>query len=47
MAMLSNAQKLILGHFSARYGNLDDFLVEAKSLFSNSELAIEGNLFSL
>ena len=47
MAILSNAQKLILGHFSARYSNLDEFLSEAKPIFSNTELAIEGNLFSL
>jgi ribonuclease Z len=47
MATLANAQKLLLGHFSARYGNLDDFLIEAKPIFSNTELAIEGQTFSL
>ena len=47
MAVLANAQKLILGHFSARYGNLEEFLEEAKPIFSNTELAIEGQLFSL
>ena len=47
MAVLANAGKLLLGHFSARYGNLDEFLVEAKPIFSNTELAIEGLLFSL
>ena len=45
MAILSNAQKLVLGHFSARYGNLDEFLNEAKPLFPNTELAIEGTVF--
>lgn len=47
MAILANAQKLLLGHFSARYGNLDEFLIEAKPLFANTELAIEGSVFSL
>lgn len=47
MAVLANAQKLILGHFSARYGNLNEFLEEAKPIFPNTELAIEGQLFSL
>lgn len=47
MAVLANAQKLILGHFSARYGHLEEFLGEAKPIFSNTELAIEGQLFSL
>lgn len=47
MAVLANVQKLLLGHFSARYGNLEEFLEEAKPIFANTELAIEGNLFSL
>ena len=47
MAVLANAQKLILGHFSARYGNLEEFLEEAKPIFPNTELATEGQLFSL
>jgi ribonuclease Z len=47
MAVMSNAQKLILGHFSARYGHLEEFLNEAKPIFSNTELAIDGQLFSL
>ncbi len=47
MATLANANKLLLGHFSARYGNLQEFLNEAKPHFENAELAIEGSLFSL
>ena len=47
IAMLSNAKKLLLGHFSARYGNLDEFLEESKNIFLNTELAIEGSQFSL
>ncbi|WP_462251432.1 ribonuclease Z [Ekhidna sp.] len=37
--------KLILGHFSARYKELDPIINEAKEVFDNSELAIEGTKF--
>jgi len=47
MASLANAKKLLLGHFSARYDNLDLFLNEAKPIFSNTELAKEGSTFKL
>ena len=47
MAVLANCKKLILGHFSARYGNLEEFLNEAKSIYPYAELAIEGSLFSI
>jgi ribonuclease Z len=42
MAKLCNAKKLLLGHFSARYRDLDLMLVEAKQYFDNVVLAIEG-----
>ncbi len=47
MANLVNCKKLLLGHFSARYSNLEDFLNEAKPIFLNTELATEGQIFSL
>jgi len=47
MAVLAKADKLLLGHFSARYDNLDLFLEEARPIFSNTELAREGSVFSL
>lgn len=47
MAVLANAQQLILGHFSARYSNLEEFLDEAKPIFANTELAIEGKIVCL
>ncbi len=37
--------KLILGHFSARYKELDPIIDEAKAVFDNTELAIEGTKF--
>lgn len=34
----SNAKKLVLGHFSARYNNLSGFIEEAKPIFENTFL---------
>jgi ribonuclease Z len=41
----SNAKKLILGHFSSRYKDLNLFLEEAKTKFKNVDLALENNFF--
>jgi ribonuclease Z len=38
-------KKLIIGHFSSSYEKLDDFLLEAKAVFPNVELALEGETF--
>jgi len=43
IAKKSNVGKLIIGHFSARYKELDIFLEQTKQTFPNSVLAIEGN----
>jgi ribonuclease Z len=42
-----HAKKLIIGHFSARYRNLDPVLAEAKSIFKETYLAIEGSEFGI
>ena len=47
IALLANAKKLIIGHFSSKYEKLDDFLTETKEVFSNTELAVEGVTFIL
>lgn len=47
MAKQCGAQKLLIGHFSARYRELDAMLSEAREIFTNTELAIEGNTFDL
>lgn len=47
LAKLANAKKLLIGHFSARYDNLDLFLEEASPIFSNTHLAKEGTVFVL
>lgn len=41
VAQMLHAKKLLIGHFSARYRELDGLLNEAKSIFANTELAIE------
>jgi ribonuclease Z len=45
VALKTNAQKLLIGHFSARYKSLLELLDEARSVFPNTELAIEGKTF--
>ena len=47
MALKANADKLLLGHFSARYRELDPILNEAKAVFRNTELAVEGSEFTI
>lgn len=42
IAQLAEVDKLILGHFSARYRDLAPILEEAKNIFPNTALAIEG-----
>jgi len=36
-----------MGHFSSKYEVLDPFLEEAKAIFTNTDLAIEGVTFLL
>ena len=47
IALKANVGKLIVGHFSARYEDLSPLLGECKDVFPNTELAIEGHLFSI
>ncbi|MEO8885367.1 MAG: ribonuclease Z [Mucilaginibacter sp.] len=47
IALQTNAKKLLIGHFSARYKSLDELLEEAQSVFPNTELAIEGKTFAI
>lgn len=39
--------KLLIGHFSAKYENLTPLLNEAKEIFPNTELALEGRKFEV
>jgi ribonuclease Z len=47
VALKANAKQLLLGHFSARYRELEPLLEEARSVFENSKLAIEGTRFDI
>lgn len=47
IALKVNAGKLIIGHYSSRYEVLDEFLNEAKEVFSNTELAIDGVSYTI
>lgn len=47
IAKAAEVGKLILGHYSTRYANLNLFLKEAKSVFQNVELAEDGKIFEL
>ncbi len=45
IAQMAEVKRLIIGHFSARYKNLYPLLEEAKAVFENTTLAIEGDQF--
>lgn len=47
LAKLADVKKLLLGHFSSSYEKLEDFLYEAKAIFPDTELALEGQTFMI
>jgi ribonuclease Z len=47
IAMKANVKKLILGHFSNRYDELQPLLDEARTVFPESYLALDGEVFSI
>ncbi len=42
MAKKAGVKKLLIGHFSSKYDTLEEFEIEAKEIFPNTELALEG-----
>jgi ribonuclease Z len=42
IARMANAGQLLIGHFSSKYEQLDEFLSEACEVFPNTQLALEG-----
>ncbi|ANH82542.1 ribonuclease Z [Niabella ginsenosidivorans] len=42
IAQKAHVKKLLIGHFSSRYDELDDFQKEAREIFPNTDLALEG-----
>jgi len=47
IAKKAEVGKLLIGHFSARYKDLDPFLDEAREEFKNTYLALEGLTFAI
>jgi len=47
IAKKAGVSKLLIGHFSARYDNLQPLLDEAKSIFPSTELAEDGKKFDI
>lgn len=45
IAKKAGCGRLLLGHFSSKYDTLDDFLTEAREVFPNTDLAMEGVSF--
>jgi ribonuclease Z len=45
IAKKAGVKKLLIGHFSARYKQLDELLLEARQVFANTNLAQEGDTF--
>jgi ribonuclease Z len=45
IALKANVKRLILGHFSSRYKLLEPLLEEAKTVFPETELTIEGTWY--
>lgn len=47
IAKLAEVKKLVIGHFSSRYTNLNPLLEQAQAVFPNTELAKEGKIIEL
>lgn len=47
IAKIANVGKLIIGHFSSKYEQLDEFEKEARAVFPNTDLAIEGVTYTV
>lgn len=47
IARMSGAKKLVLGHYSSRYKDLNLFLEEAKKEFDDVELSMPGKVFEI
>jgi len=47
IAKQANVKKLVLGHFSSRYKDENQFIEEAKPIFPNVDIAQEGKVFEI
>ncbi|MDO9274966.1 MAG: ribonuclease Z [Lutibacter sp.] len=47
IARMAQVKQLIIGHYSSRYINKEDFKIEAQAVFENTHLAMEGTVFEI
>lgn len=47
IARRAMVNKLLIGHFSSKYSTLDPFLAEARQVFPQTDLALEGNTYEV
>jgi ribonuclease Z len=47
IAKNAGVKKLLLGHFSSKYDTLEEFEIEAREVFPNTELALEGVTYNV
>ncbi len=47
IARRAMVNKLLIGHFSSKYSTLDPFLAEARQVFPQPDLALEGNTYEV
>jgi ribonuclease Z len=47
IAKMAGVKKLVIGHYSARYKDLQPLLSEARAVFGNTVLAVEGETHSV
>lgn len=47
IAQRAMVKKLLIGHFSSKYATLEQFESEARQVFPNTELALEGNTYEV
>ena len=47
IANLTNVEKLLIGHFSARYDDIKVFENEAKTVFNNTIAVSDGEIYKL
>jgi len=47
MAKKAGVKRLLIGHFSSKYDTLEEFEAEAREVFPNTELALEGTAYTI
>lgn len=47
IAKKASVKRLLIGHFSSKYDTLEEFEKEAKEVFPNTELALEGTAYTV